>query len=182
MKLMNEYERRNCIWLYEILRGLGHEDTDWLSQRIEIMQQGYELLYDEDLPDKNVLSREQCRFVIDVLAMFEKLNLSFDRLQDRTGVDEQKLRFRGFDGNNEGKHMSFAEFFCGRMGRFADLRIRNVMAVCCKNTMCCNVTVVFINHKFCLLSAIPPSYRCHNSSANTPWIITKTCSLGSITF
>lgn len=69
-------------------------------------------------------------FVVDVLVMWDALERSHDKLsaKDKARVKEHALfvgrqfRFPGFDGNEECSYMSIAYFLVNKMGRFEDLK------------------------------------------------------------
>jgi uncharacterized protein YfbU (UPF0304 family) len=74
--------------------------------------------------------REVVEEVVDVLEMWSFLESSYERLSDRdktlVETDAGNVRFRGFDGNNEGDHMSAARFFVDHLERFQEFRGRDL--------------------------------------------------------
>ena len=46
--------------------------------------------------------------IAEIYSMFKALGACYDALPDKSGVDESKLRFDGFDGNNENRAMEIA--------------------------------------------------------------------------
>jgi len=104
---------------YRILVALDAEDRETYERWIEALEEGFESAYmsifdhiDDGLP------RERCKFVIDVLCMYDALQRSFKNLTDTTGIDPSDVVFRGFDGNEEGAERSYAQYVRDREGRF----------------------------------------------------------------
>lgn len=64
----------------------------------------------------NVMPDEDQKLVIDILDMFSILQDSYNRLEDKTGIEEFKLKFSGFDFNNSHEL---------RLSGFADALLKN---------------------------------------------------------
>lgn len=109
---------------YRILEALYPEEADHLAHAREALEQGFEGRY-EDLAshiDESVLSPQECREVVDILAMYDALQRSRTALGEQTKIKEEEVRFAGFDGNNETAQMVYARHFCGGpLGRFQGL-------------------------------------------------------------
>ena len=120
-------ERRILANQYRILAALT-KDTDergHYQEQIEILQDGYEMFFDDQNFSSEVMTAEACKEVLKILSMYEDLLLSFRKLSDKTGIDAEHVAFPGFDGNNETKGMGFAQFFCEKYdggGRFKSLK------------------------------------------------------------
>ncbi len=87
------------------------------------MQEGYELHYEwitENLFDG--LSSEECKEVLDILDMYSCIKRCYENLEDKTGIDERKTVFNGFDGNNETAQMSYARYFMHDLDRYNELQ------------------------------------------------------------
>ena len=103
---------------YKILEALYPEEADYYKEAREIVEHGFELQYswisENVYDDKDTLSSEECKEVIDILEMFDNLRYSYEQLKDKDGIEEHSIKFQGFDGNDnlEGKYMSYARFFC----------------------------------------------------------------------
>lgn len=111
---------------YQILAALSTEDAEHYHQCREILEQGYELEYDEIArhvyDGDDTMSIAECREVVDTLAMFHILQRTYRDLADKSGIDESRLEFGGFDGNHETKHVAYARFYASQQGgRFTDL-------------------------------------------------------------
>ena len=103
----------NQLTLLEIL---DEENLAHYEESRKIIENGYEYLYDGCIsyiaPEDETISVQESRNVIDILDMFRGITSSLRQLEDASGLDENELRFHGFDGNYEAAHLVFAEFFC----------------------------------------------------------------------
>lgn len=69
--------------------------------------------------------------VADVLDMWWLLEVGYKRLKpvERAGVDKAvggKVKFPGFDGNNETEHLSVARYFVDQLGRWEHFKNRDL--------------------------------------------------------
>ena len=62
------------------------------------------------------MSAEESREVIEILSMFAALQVACARLSDHSGIDEERLRFRGFSAASEGKQLAYARFYASHEG------------------------------------------------------------------
>jgi uncharacterized protein YfbU (UPF0304 family) len=111
---------------YLILEALYPEDARYYKEVRTVLEEGYELHYDwisqRIYSGESILSEAECKEVIDTLAMFEALQDSYKILADKSGIEEWRVKFRGFDGNHETKQLAYASFFCAHGGgRFQSL-------------------------------------------------------------
>ncbi len=109
-----------------ILEKLYPDEADGYAEMREVLENGYELHYRwiAEHVYEEALSEEQCKEVLDILEMYEALKLSYDKLVDKSGIDQHGIRFLGFYGNNEPSQLSYAQFFCKRHrggGAFKDI-------------------------------------------------------------
>jgi uncharacterized protein YfbU (UPF0304 family) len=123
MKL-TRVERLMLANQFLILEKLYPEHAGHYEEACQAVERGFEghywLVFQGISED--TLSEEQCREVLDVMTMFSCLKASYDDLQDKTGIKPEDVRFDGFDGNNEGEMLSFANFYCrGEGGKFTDI-------------------------------------------------------------
>lgn len=114
-------ERRILANQWHIRAKLEPEFADDFERMAEILEHGYELQYGEALCLWGEVPREICQEVLEILDMFRFLQNSFDNLEDKEGLTERDVVFRGFDGNEESKHLCFADFYCAK-DRYGDLR------------------------------------------------------------
>jgi uncharacterized protein YfbU (UPF0304 family) len=89
----------------------------------KIVERGYSLSYHEVTENLwTEMPETECREVMDILDMFRVLKFSVDALDDKSGIDMQKVRFGGFDGNNESSYLGYAKFLTQEQGRWEELK------------------------------------------------------------
>jgi uncharacterized protein YfbU (UPF0304 family) len=111
---------------FHILEILSPKEAQHFANGREALECGYELEYEElcqnIYKEGDTLSNEACEEVINILDMFDNLKRCFDALPPKSGIEEGRVKFPGFDGNHETKQMAYARYFCdGRTPRFTDL-------------------------------------------------------------
>jgi uncharacterized protein YfbU (UPF0304 family) len=108
---------------YRILEKLYPNKADYYTQCREIVDKGYELEYDliTDYIHEPMTS-EVCTEVSDILEMYNSLQLGYDALEDKEGIEESGINFQGFDGNNESEQLHYAQFLINKQGRLQDLK------------------------------------------------------------
>jgi uncharacterized protein YfbU (UPF0304 family) len=108
---------------YTILQVVDPENRDHYSLLATIISEGYELEYERlwHSIDKPMPS-ERCRAVLDILQMYRAINDSYSRLSDKSEIDEARVRFQGFDGNNEAEELAYARFTVNRVGRYEEFK------------------------------------------------------------
>lgn len=125
MKL-SKLERISLTNQHLILQKLYPEDADDHEKAIEILRNGYELLYDEIYQhvyaDDDTMSDAECLEVWDTLSMFDSIDRSLKSL-DLDHDEDKTTKFFGYDGNNEGKFLGFVEFTILKERRFSYLPI-----------------------------------------------------------
>jgi hypothetical protein len=114
-----------------ILAKLYPEEEKHYDDIREALDSGYERHYAPEHITKNedaIMSEDECQEVLDILNMFRSLTFDFKHLTDRDGIDESRLAFDGFDGNEETKHMTYVRYYCSlEGGRFTDVvRVHDV--------------------------------------------------------
>ena len=108
---LTQVERLQLANQFEILEKLNPQNAECYAEKREILENGYTILYGDVFRTiYEELSMEQCRYVYDVLDMHRDLHYSYEQLADKSGIKPDEIRFRGFDGNNESKLYSFAEY------------------------------------------------------------------------
>jgi uncharacterized protein YfbU (UPF0304 family) len=105
---------------YLILERLYPEHSEDYAKRRQIVTSGYSLDYDwiADEIDHNELTEEECREVRDILELHRALTFS----AEKTGVEAEKVRFDGFDGNNETKQFGYASYILNVEGKWGELK------------------------------------------------------------
>lgn len=123
MKL-EEKDRLILVNQYKILASLNKVDEKHYYEKIEILENGYEVLYDSLIMNfaKTSLSIEEGNFVMDVLEMYGTgITLSFKNLKTTT-LTEQDIRFPGFNTNEEFKYYSFSLHWLETLDRYAEIQ------------------------------------------------------------
>lgn len=97
---------------YRLMQMLSDRPVSLYEHAIKILENGYEDQYDyaaqylRETPFPQDVAQE----VHDILTMFSQLQWTRDRLSDPDIVSSPRLEFRGFDGNNNPEHLSYAHF------------------------------------------------------------------------
>ena len=107
---------------YEILQKLNPDQAKAYADCQRIVQYGYRSLYSELGSFEEELPTEVYREVADVLDMFRILKSSYERLDDKTGIQSHDIEFRGFDGNGSEGHFGLASFMIEDLGRWSEFR------------------------------------------------------------
>jgi len=111
---------------FSILEILNPNEAASYKEVREAIEQGYEFHYDgftQYIYDgDNIMTIDESLLVIDVLDTFSELQRAYQGLSDKSGIENGRLRFFGFDGNHETKYMAYARYFCETGGgRFTSL-------------------------------------------------------------
>jgi len=107
---------------FRILEALYPDEKQHFSNTREAIESGYEIEYDWQTQyiHREVVNVEECNQVIDILSMFDVLKHAYESIEDKSGIDEYKVKFLGFDGNNETKQMAYARYL-RKNGKFTNL-------------------------------------------------------------
>lgn len=120
---LTKKDRLLFINQFRILEKLYPEEADSLERHRIALEQGYSLHYPwilEGVWDE--LPVDECRRVLNALDVYRAITHSYEKLTDKLDLKESDVRFRGFDGNNESHHMSYARYFVVDLGRYDELR------------------------------------------------------------
>lgn len=122
--VLSRLERLMLSNQYEILAKLDPVNADSHQRLIEALRDGYELAYQDAFNHvyEEGLNAEECRFVINTLAMYDAVQRSYAALADKQGIDEWRVKFPGFDGNNETSYMSYVRHIVEMEHRFVNVR------------------------------------------------------------
>ena len=90
---------------YEILGKLNNEKT--YLDLAENLRDGHEWIYNQKISVSPIFTKEQSGFVVSILSLYEVIQDSFDALSDKGSLNEDSVKFPGFDGNNEGEYKRF---------------------------------------------------------------------------
>ncbi len=117
MKL-SVYERLALMTNYQVLAKTDLENAETYEEYVEILRNGYEPLYyrltDWMAKDDEVITEEEASYVYDVLGMFDAIRISIETAgMTLTDQETYQATFTGFDGNNEGRLLGFAQTYCG---------------------------------------------------------------------
>jgi uncharacterized protein YfbU (UPF0304 family) len=120
-------ERRILANQYRILAALHEDEREAYEAKAEALEWGYAAHFDDSwfTQDEDVLSVEACHEVTDILSMYDDLLMSYERLEDKDGIEAHRVGFPGLDGNNESWQMGYAKYFCERFeggNRFETIR------------------------------------------------------------
>lgn len=119
-------ERALFIYLFKILKNQGDEEYDY-DNMIKALQYGFEYHYSDvfDCIFDEELSVEECKEVLDILEMYRGITYSYINLKREGRIEyltDDKIRFKGFDGNNETKQMSYARYFIVDLDRYSEIQ------------------------------------------------------------
>lgn len=119
-------ERLMLINQYKILEALYEEDRDFYSNCREVLEEGYELHY-QDLfltISDIVIKEEECKEVLDILDMFRAITFSYRKLEDKQGLSEYMIKFDGFASNDEEEYKRYAytRYFILKLDRYKELQ------------------------------------------------------------
>jgi uncharacterized protein YfbU (UPF0304 family) len=116
-------ERLFLINQYRILQHLsGKEDAEHYKHACQILEAGYTNEYGSFVDMFSELPLNGCDEVVDILDMHRHLNDAFESLADKSGINASLVKFGGFDGNNEGRHMSYATFLIKDQGKWQEFK------------------------------------------------------------
>lgn len=90
---------------YEIL-GKLNPDEGYL-QLAENLKDGHEWIYSQKFFISPIFDEAKSDFVVEILGLYDILQSSYDALTTKGSLNESKVKFPGFDGNNEGEYMRF---------------------------------------------------------------------------
>lgn len=120
---LSKLERLNLINQFLMLEKLYPEEADYYAQHRKALEGGYKLHYQwifDHLDDE--VSSAACQEVLDILEMHRAFAFSYMHAnQKKEVVDDERFRFRGFDGNEEPRQLSYASYFIMELGRFQEL-------------------------------------------------------------
>lgn len=106
---LTDNERLMLANQYEIMSMLDKHSSEYNLLMSETLRAGHKWLYDQffDSLSEN-LSDTDAQHVLKILGIYSDLRDSYNKLEDKSEIDEKDLNFPGFDGNNEGEYLSFA--------------------------------------------------------------------------
>jgi uncharacterized protein YfbU (UPF0304 family) len=100
---------------YKILEQIFPNEADYYREARKAIESGYELEYERlaerIYADKHGLTTEECREVLEILAMFQMLKDVTGTGEGIPGVEPWQVQFAGFDGNTEMSRMAYVHYF-----------------------------------------------------------------------
>ncbi len=111
IKSLTPVERKILANQFSILEKLDPDNAKAYKEDREIVSSGFAYEYESLFSDIfEEMPFEQGKYVVDVLQLHRILKLSYERLEDKTGINPGDIEFAGFDGNNESKNHAYARF------------------------------------------------------------------------
>lgn len=105
---LTDAERLILANQYHILSLLTKDES--YKQMAQQLRDGHKWLYEEFATEiSENLSDEDTALVVDILSIYDILQDSYNYLDDKSGFEEREVKFPGFDGNNEGRLLAFAQ-------------------------------------------------------------------------
>jgi uncharacterized protein YfbU (UPF0304 family) len=121
---INKAQRLTLVNQYRILALLEPTEAETHSYMASLFEMGLE----EELAEwgwlDDQIDHRIAREVIDILTMFEALELSATKIEDLSGDTLRWLRFRGFDHNQDFDHLRYYEASVARPGHWNHFKDR----------------------------------------------------------
>lgn len=108
---------------FSILEILDKGSADHYAKVKDVIADGYELEYryiSEHISDE-VLSNDDCIYVIDILTMYDDMAYAYEQLSGESGFDADRIKFHGFHGNTEYRFLGYARHLLADKSRFSRL-------------------------------------------------------------
>jgi uncharacterized protein YfbU (UPF0304 family) len=126
-RFLSKTERLQLVNQYRILQAV-HADDDYLCKQYkrleEIFERGYIDMYHEAFNDLwDELPSEVTEEVLNILDLHRAMLWSLG--QNANPKDVERVKFQGFDGNNESQQLGFAKFFAQDGEKYRELSIFN---------------------------------------------------------
>lgn len=128
-KALSKIERLQIANQFRILSKLTEDkhDSEHYELSAQIFENGYTSLYFEALHNfSEELSENVSEEVELILQLYTALKLSVQDIPETERGDLlERVKFGGFDANNEATHLSYARFLVDKMGQCKELHIFN---------------------------------------------------------
>lgn len=98
------------------------EFNEYKNQR-KAIENGYSLNYSglfDNIYDE--MTKEDCQEVIDILNMYRAITFSYNKIDNKSDINDYYLKFQGFDGNNETNQYSYTCYYILDLNRFKELK------------------------------------------------------------
>jgi len=121
---LTKVERRLLANQYHILSLLDEDNAEHYDKLRDALQSGYESGYEDAVFGwiLDPLPGSESVLVIDAMDMYSAIQRGYEALDDKTGIEEWRTEFPGFDGNHETAYMAYARFVVEKEGRFGSLK------------------------------------------------------------
>jgi uncharacterized protein YfbU (UPF0304 family) len=121
---LTKIERRLLANQYHILSLLDEGNAEHHEHLRDALENGYEAAYHYEVFGSMLdpLPPWGCKLVIDVMSMYSSIQRSFEALDDKTGIEEWRTWFPGFDSDLETTHKGYARYVVEKEHRFTDLK------------------------------------------------------------
>ena len=122
---LSKLERRLLMNQYTIMGMLDETDKGFYEKMHETLEYGFSDFYEYYLfgSMSGEMSSEDGTFVMDAFEVHECMQRSYEKLEDKGRIEERRLAFPGFDGNNEGAYMAYARFLREKEDRFTEVTL-----------------------------------------------------------
>lgn len=120
-KSLTNLERVILLNQYELLEKIDAVNADYYDCLKSVLSNGYTHEYymlDQNFSEE--LIDEDQELVWDTLEMYSRLYYSFKQLGNPKDF-ENKIRFQGFDGNEEVTYFAYCKFVVKDLGRYCEL-------------------------------------------------------------
>lgn len=107
----------------KILEIIDADNAIYYARHRKAIESGYKLHYSwvAEAIDENEMSEEDCQEVLNVLDMYRAITASFERIKECSSLKQSDIRFKGYDGNNEGNQYAYTNYFITDLDRFNEL-------------------------------------------------------------
>jgi uncharacterized protein YfbU (UPF0304 family) len=108
---------------YRILAKLHPESAAMYTDYAKALERGYAKVIDRlgEMIRRDDTNETESEEVDSVLALYDVLQRGFRTLEDPEGVEEEELRFIGFDAKTEGDYLGYAHFALASERRYPNL-------------------------------------------------------------
>ncbi|EKT55623.1 YfbU family protein [Providencia sneebia] len=103
---------------YKMMTMLDPENGDRYRRLQTIIERGFGLQLRELDRDFGELSEGTCRTIIDIMEMYHALQVSYENMADKQGIDARRVQFLGFDAATEARYLSYVRFMVNTEGRY----------------------------------------------------------------
>lgn len=95
---------------YKMMTMLDPGNAERYRRLQTVVERGFGLQLRELDRDFDEMSEEVCRTIINIMEMHHALQVSWENLKDRQGLEARRLAFLGFDAATEARYLSYVRF------------------------------------------------------------------------